>query len=163
MKSKLLGKKLSCTAAAMAPRRIPDEEWNLYKEKILELFPKLERSQILEHLSREYGFCPTLVSSRATAIPLSDTSTHSKFRLHQYEYQKKRWGLLKNKTQKHWNYIDSSVENRHLDGKDSKIVAHGSLVTMKQLRRARKWVRRSGSAARPSTGKPLSPYLLCIG
>ena len=45
----------------MTPPRITEEEWNRYKEVIRELFPKLERAQLLEHLSREYGFCPTSV------------------------------------------------------------------------------------------------------
>ncbi|KAJ2983025.1 hypothetical protein NQ176_g983 [Zarea fungicola] len=102
----------------MPPRRIPDEEWDLYKELILELFPKLERAQLLQHLSHEYGFCPTP---------------------NQYEYQKKKWGLMKNKTQEEWKYIDRSVRIRQLNSKDSKIVAHNSVVTLKQLRRARKW------------------------
>lgn len=76
-----------------------------------------------------------------------------KLRPNQYEYQKKKWGLMKNKTQEEWKYIDRSVRIRQLDSKDSRIVAHNSVVTSKQLRRARKWVRRSNSVSRPSQGK----------
>lgn len=49
----------------MTPPRIYPEEWDRYKEVILELFPTLERAQLLEHLSRKYGFCPTSVFHRS--------------------------------------------------------------------------------------------------
>ncbi|KAJ3498906.1 hypothetical protein NLG97_g767 [Lecanicillium saksenae] len=96
------------------PRRITPAEWETHKAEILELFPTLEKKDLLEHLKKKHGFCPTP---------------------NQYERQKKKWDMMKNITTEDWEYIRKAVEKRKRLKKKSQVIAHGRVIKHEQLRR----------------------------
>ncbi|KAE8442754.1 hypothetical protein EG329_002894 [Mollisiaceae sp. DMI_Dod_QoI] len=97
-------------------RKIPDAEWQLYKEEIRVLY--MEENKTLEE-----------------AMATMETTHGFKASKAQYIRKLDKWGLKKHSTKEKWEYISQKLQKRKLEGKESDTFINGKLVPLKKVKK----------------------------
>ncbi|RDL35193.1 uncharacterized protein BP5553_07124 [Venustampulla echinocandica] len=97
-------------------RKIPEAEWEVYKEeiKVLYLIMDKSREDVRAAMQKNHGF----QASKAQYI--------RKFEL---------WGFKKYSTDESWKYIARKIQKRNLEGKESDTYVNGKLVPRKKVKK----------------------------
>lgn len=121
---------MSCT------RKIPEAEWQVYKEEMEVLFLTENKSmeEVMAAMGKTHGFQARFVDHSPLIFYL--TSGADRFNSKpQYIRKFKQWGFKKNSTDEDWKFIARKLQKRNLEGKESNTYINGKLVPRKKLKR----------------------------
>ncbi|CZR68340.1 uncharacterized protein PAC_18239 [Phialocephala subalpina] len=97
-------------------RKIPEAEWQLYKEEIGVLYLKENktREEVMAVMEKTHGF----QASKAQYIRRLD-----------------KWGFKKYSSNEKWQFISRRLQKRSLEGKESDTFINGELLSLKKVKK----------------------------
>jgi len=117
-------------------RKIPEAEWQIYKEEIqfLYLTEKKSREAVMTAMEKSYEFQARFADYCLFVICLINFTDWCNSKA-QYTRKFERWGFKKNSTDAQWKLIARRLQKRSLEGKESETYLDGKLVPRKKVKK----------------------------
>ena len=117
-------------------RKIPEAEWEVYKEeiKVLYLTKNKSREDVEAAMEENHGFHARFVDHRPPMLCVTSCAERYNSKA-QYIRKFDQWGFKKNSTDGNWKYIAHKLQKKDLEGKESDTYVNGKLVPRKKVKK----------------------------